>query len=87
MDIVKCSTNNKDRHISCLDNETYITYREIREKAIPAVAEKATANGVNWIAIDESNGDFYIYQISGYVPDLGLFNYCLDRSGNIINIV
>ena len=83
--VIKCYSNNGNRYKSPLNSDSFISCREIWERAIQAAARKATAAGVNWIAIDESNGDFYIYQISGYTPDLGLFNYSLDRNGNIIS--
>jgi len=80
---VNASTNSDKRYISPLDCECYISHREIWSKAPKAAARKATMPGVNWIAVDESDG-FYIYQVSGYTQESGMFCYNLDKEGRII---
>ncbi len=82
--VIKCSSNNGNRYKSPLNGDSFISCREIWARAIPAAARKATATGVNWIAIDEDNGKFYIYQVSGYTHDSGLFNFRLNEKGQII---
>ena len=84
MDYIKATSNK--RYTSPRDCECFISLREIRGKASPTAVEKITGiPGVNWIAVDEEDGDFFIYQFSGYNADLGRFNYSLDRNGNIIS--
>ena len=72
------------RSIDPRNNEAYVTHREIWTRAPKAIARKATADGVNHICIDESNGQFRIFQISGYTPDRGLFVDMLDENGKVI---
>jgi hypothetical protein len=62
----------------------YTTAREIWKKSNRAAARKATADGVNQIAIKATGNRFYIYQISGYTMEKGLFCYNLNESGQII---
>ena len=81
---VKATSNSNYRYADPRDCECFISYREIWQKAPRATARKVTNESVNWIAIDESDGDFYIFQIAGYSHDRGLFNYQLDRNGRII---
>ena len=75
------------RYLSPIDCECFISHREIWSKAPKASARKATAEGVNWIAVKEKDGDFYIFQVSGYTMDRGLFCDMLDRSGRVINTI
>lgn len=69
------------------DCECLISHREIWQKAPKAAARKATAEGVNWIAIKEKGGDFFIYQVGGYTRDRGLFCDLLDRSGRVVDSI
>jgi len=78
---VKAHTNSKTRHINPCTCETLISHREIWEKAPKAVARKVTRDGVNSICIDESQGQFTVYQCSGYTRDEGLFCYYIDEKG------
>ena len=80
----KAHTNSRKRYIDCLNGQAYISDREIWSRAPKAVARKATAEGVNGIAIDEENGAFRIFQVSGYTRERGLFCDLLDEKGRCI---
>ena len=81
---VKATCISPRRSVSYLDNMANVTHREIWTRAPRAAARKATAAGVNCIAIDETGGGFRIFQISGYTPERGLYCDCLDESGRVI---
>lgn len=75
---------NSDRYIDPVDNTAYIDPAEIWERTTKAAARKATAPDVNYIAVDEKNGGFYIFQVSGYSIDRGLYCDLLDHEGRVI---
>ncbi len=81
---VKASTTNSTRSTSPLDCQAIITHREIWTRAPRAAAKKATADGVNAIALDETAGRFYIFQVSGYTPERGLYCDLLDETGRTV---
>ena len=77
-------TKAEGRYLNQLTHDFYITDREIWKRAEnKAAARKATAEGVNHVCIDNQNGKFYIFQVSGYTTEKGLFNYLLDEKGRI----
>lgn len=76
--------SNGDRWRDCRNGDSYTTAREIWSKAPRAAARKATAEGVNGISIDETGGLFYIFQISGYTPDRGMFCDLLNEAGQVV---
>lgn len=84
MHFVTATTDSQERYTNPLNCESYITYKEIWTKAPKATARKATAKGVNHITIKETDGDFYIFQISGYTPERGIYCDLLDRSGRVV---
>ena len=77
--------NTNGRKTDPKTNTALITHREIWKKAPKAAARKATAQGVNGISIDETNGKFYIFQVSGYTPERGIFCDILNERGQVIN--
>ena len=81
---IRCSATNSTRAKNPMNGESYTTAREIWTRAPRAAARKATAEGVNGIAIDESGGGFFIIQISGYTPERGLYCDMLDESGRVV---
>jgi hypothetical protein len=70
-----------------MTGDSYTTAREIWSKAPRAAARKATAEGVNGISIDETGGRFYIFQISGYTPDRGLYCDLLNEAGEVVKSI
>lgn len=74
---------NGERRTDARTNTAHISAREIWTKAPKAAARKATADGVTSICVDETNNRFFIYQISGYTPEKGLFWALLDEAGRI----
>lgn len=72
------------RYADPRDCECIISHREIWKKAPKAMARKATAPGVNWIAIHEIGNNIVVYQVAGYTPDRGLFCDLLDDNGRVI---
>ena len=76
--------SNGDRWTDCRNGNSYTTAREIWSKSPRAAARKATAEGVNGISIDETGGRFYIFQISGYTPDRGMFCDLLNEAGQVV---
>ena len=83
MQTIKAITNG-DRYKNPCTCEAVVTAREIWEKSPRATARKATMDGVNQICIDEAGGRFYVYQISGYSRDAGLFCLLLDEAGRVV---
>lgn len=83
---IKCTTRGGDRWTDCRTCESFTTAREIWSKAPAAAARKATADGVIGLAIDESGGRFYIYQVSGYTPDRGAFCDLLNEAGQVVKM-
>lgn len=81
---VRATVTNSSRATNPANCEVLITHREIWTRATRAAARKATADGVNGIAVNEKNGDFYIFQISGYTPERGLYCDLLDRNGHTV---
>ena len=77
-------TRGSNRRTDPRDNSAFITHREIWSKAPRAAARKATAEGVNGIAVNEDGGKFYIFHISGYTPERGLFCDCLNEAGQVV---
>lgn len=80
---VTASCIDPHRSVSYLNGYSYVTHKEIWARATKAAARKATADGVNHICIDETGGKFYIFQISGYTPDRGMFCDLLDEQGKV----
>lgn len=81
---IVCSSKGGQRRTNCMTGDSYTTAREIWSKATRAAARKATAEGVNGISIDETGGRFYIFQISGYTPDRGMFCDLLNEAGQVV---
>lgn len=81
---IVCSSKGGQRRTNCMTGDSYTTAREIWSKAPRAAARKATAEGVNGISIDETGGRFYIFQISGYTPDRGMFCDLLNEAGQVV---
>jgi hypothetical protein len=81
---VKASCVEPHRAVSYIDNQADVTHREIWTRAPRATARKATASGVNHIALDETDGQFFIFQISGYTKERGLYCDLLDKAGRVI---
>ena len=81
---IRCSSKGGDRWQDCTNCRSYTTAREIWSKAPKAAARKATAPGVNGIAIDETGGKFYIYQIGGYTPERGAYCDILNELGQVV---
>lgn len=75
---------NSTRYIDPVDNTAYIDPVEIWKRTTKAAARKATAPDVNNIAVDEKDGGFYIFQVSGYNTDRGLYCDLLNREGRVI---
>ena len=81
---VKATTDSPSRAIDPRNCECSISHREIWQKAATkAMARKATAPGVDWIAVHEESGKMYIYQVAGYTYTRGLFCDCLNRQGRV----
>ena len=80
----RASLKNSDRRTDPRDNSAFLTHREIWSRATKAAARKATADGVNGIALDETGGRFYIFQISGYTPERGIFCDILNEAGQVV---
>ena len=77
-------TKAEGRYLNQLTHDFYITDREIWKRAEnKAAARKATQEGVNHICIDNHDGKFYIFQVSGHTPEKGIFCYLLDEAGRI----
>lgn len=72
------------RYMNPLNCDQYTTAREIWKKAPAAAARKATADGVNGVSIKVIEGRFYIYQISGYTYDRGLYCDLLNERGQVV---
>lgn len=81
---VTASVVNSKRKVNPLNCEVFITHREIWTRAPKAAARKATAEGVNGISLDEKEGRFFIFQISGYNRERGLYCDLLDEAGRVI---
>lgn len=81
---IVCSSKGGQRRTNCMTGDSYTTAREIWRRAPRAAARKATAEGVNGISIDETGGRFYIFQISGYTPDRGMFCDLLNEAGQVV---
>ena len=62
----------------------YTTAREIWSKAPKAAARKATADGVQSLCIDDTEGKFYIYQRSGWTTIRGVYCDLLDEKSRIV---
>ena len=77
-------TKAEGHYLNQRTGEYKVTQREIWENAPRAAARKATAEGVNHLCIDNQNGKFFIFQVSGYTKDRGLFCDLLDESGRVI---
>ena len=82
---INASVRNSDRARDPRNCNAYTTAREIWSKAPKAAARKATAPGVNGICLDETGGRFYIFQISGYTRERGLFCDVLDEAGRVVS--
>lgn len=52
-------------------------------KRAPQVAMYCDSS-VNGLAIDTSDDEFYVFQITGYSQEKGLYCYLLDKDGNIV---
>ena len=72
------------RAVNYCTGNSYTTAREIWSKSPKAAARKATAPGVNHLAIKVVNGSFRIYQISGYTPEKGLYCDLLNEKGQVV---
>lgn len=81
---ITASVRNSDRARDPRNCQAYTTAREIWKKAPRAAARKATAPGVNGIALDETGGKFFIFQISGYTPERGLYCDLLNERGQVV---
>ena len=66
------------------NGDQYTTAREIYTKAPKAAARKATRQGVNGLSIKTTGNRFYIFQISGYTPERGLFCDLLNEAGQVV---
>lgn len=67
-----------------LNGDQYTTAREIWTKAPRAQARKATAKGVQGVAIHATGKKFHIFQVSGYTPERGIFCDMLNEDGKVI---
>ena len=81
---VRATVTNSKRYTDPRTNETYISHREIWTRAPRAAARKATAEGVTGIVLDETGGRFYIFQVSGYTRERGLYCDMLNESGQVV---
>lgn len=84
---IVCSSKGGQRRTNCMTGDSYTTAREIWSRATRAAARKATAEGVNGISIDETGGRFYIFQISGYTPDRGMYCDLLNEAGQVVQSI
>lgn len=84
---IVCSSRGGNRWTDCRTGDSYTTAREIWSKAPAAAARKATAEGVNGISIDETGGKFFIYQISGYTHERGLYCDLLNEAGEVVKSI
>lgn len=83
---IEATIKNEENRNRCQTSTALIDAREIWTRANKAAARKATAEGVNSIAAEaKPDGSLFIYQISGYTRERGLFYDFLNNAGQRID--